>query len=264
MFWKWWRDRRRRKILAQPFPAEWAGWLPSLCRQYPDLSDTEQARLRQDLQLLVAEKNWEGCSGLTVTAEMQVTIAAQVALMSLGFAELPFDRLLSVLIYPDTFVAKPSRREPWGLMEETAEPRLGEAWYQGPVILSWNEVQRECVTQPDGRNVVIHEFAHLLDMANREVDGIPSLPADVDPSRWATQFHQEYDRLLRHIRLGRATLLDRYAATSIVEFFAVGSEVFFGQPQALRDHSPQLYELLQSAYCQDPASRGSGESTRSE
>lgn len=255
MFWRWWKARRRRRILSQPFPEVWEPWLQTYCPQFPRLTVAEQTRLRQDVQLLVAEKHWEGCNGLAVTAEMQVAIASSAALMSLGFAELPFDRLLSILIYPGTFLATPRRRELWGLEEETAEPRLGEAWYQGPVILSWEEIERQRDAADSPRNLVIHEFAHLLDMANADVDGLPPLQGNVDARAWAESFDKEFRKLQRRLRFGQPTVLDDYAATSRVEFFAVGSEAFFAQPRALQEQSPALYELLQTFYLQDPARR---------
>ncbi len=255
MIFAWWRARRRRKLLAQPFPDDWERMLQAHCRHWARLTPAELSQVRNTVRLLIAEKHWEGCNGLVVTAEMRVTIAAHAALMCLGFPGVPFERLVTVLIYPDTFVATPRHRQPWGLEEDSAEPRLGEAWYQGPVILSWREIVKQCVEQPDGRNLVIHEFAHLLDMANFDVDGVPDLPHDVDPRQWAEDFQEEFRRLQRQIRLGRATVLDAYAGTSPVEFFAVGSEAFFEQPTELRHESPRVYDLLRRYYRQDPATR---------
>ncbi len=255
MIFEWWRARRRRQLLAKPIPETWERYLLSNCRHLAQLRPAEIARLRDDIRLLIAEKHWEGCNGLEVTDEMRVTIAAHAAMMGLGFPTAPFDRLMSILIYPNTFVANPRRRQPWGLEEDAAEPHLGEAWYQGPVILSWRQIRQQCVTQPDGRNLVIHEFAHLLDMANFDVDGVPDLPREVNARQWADVFHEEFRRLQRQIRLGRSTLLDEYAGTSPVEFFAVGSEAFFERPTALRAENPQVYDLLRQYYRQDPAAR---------
>jgi hypothetical protein len=249
----WWRNRRRQRILSRPFPAEWEAWLPSHCRHYGRLTADQQQRLRRDVQLLVAEKSWEGCGGLTVTDEMRVTISAHAALLGLGFDALPFDRLMSVLIYPDTFVSPQRRRTPWGGVEETDEPRLGEAWYQGPVLLSWREVKEQCVENDSGRNVVIHEFAHLLDMQNYDVDGMPALDGPADVQRWTETMQRAFGRLNRQARLGRKTVLDYYGTTSEPEFFAVASEAFFERGPQLRTEFPELYDLLRTFYRQDPA-----------
>lgn len=248
----WWRQWQRKRLLAKPFPAEWEPWLIRNCRHYPRLDAVRQQRLRNDVRMLVAEKHWEGCNGLVVTDEMRVTIAAHAAVMGLGFPASPFDRLLSVLIYPDTFVSQQPRQKPWGVVDETAEPRLGEAWYHGPVLLAWREIVEQCIGSPGGRNVIVHEFAHLLDMANQDVDGIPDLDG-VTPQPWVQVFRDSYQRLVRQAQLGRRTVLDYYGATSKPEFFAVSSEAFFEQPQALHAEIPALYDVLREYYRQDPA-----------
>jgi Mlc titration factor MtfA (ptsG expression regulator) len=254
VWFSWWRNRRRKRLLAEPFPDDWQPWLARNCRHYPWLTAAEQQRLRNDVRVFVAEKHWEGCNGLVVTDEMRVTIAAHAVLLGLGFPQLPYDRLLSVLIYPDTFVARQQRLQA-GIMNESDEPRLGEAWYQGPVLLSWREVREQCVEDPDGRNVVIHEFAHLLDMTNHAIDGIPALDGVADADGWVERFHTEYQRLVRQSRVGRRSVIDDYGATSEAEFFAVASEAFFERPTDLQLDKPVVYECLRSYYRQDPAGR---------
>ncbi len=253
MIWKWWRARRRRKILAQNFPTEWEAWLPTHCRQFSRLSPAFQQRLRNDVQILVAEKHWEGCNGLVVTPEMQVTIAAQAALMGLGFPAVPFDRLLSILIYPETFIAKRMTRMTDGAWLKSNEPRLGEAWYQGPVILVWREIREQYLEGPTGRNVVIHESAHLLDMEDHDVNGMPAMENGEQYRNWMEVTEAEFDRLQRQVRFGRKTVIDSYGATSRAEFFAVASEAFFEDPLRLREDVPRLYEVLKVYYKQDPA-----------
>jgi hypothetical protein len=241
--------------VAQPFPAGWEAWIRGNCRHFLHLSPRDQDRLRRDVRLLVAEKNWEGCNGQIVTDEIRVTIAAHAALLGLGFDAVPFERLLSILVYPDTFVSRQVRRAKWGGIEEADEPRLGEAWYQGPILLSWREVREQCIETDSGRNVVIHEFAHLLDMQNHEVDGIPALALHTDAEKWVAVFQDEFQRLIRQARHRRKTVLDYYGATSEAEFFAVASEAFFERPAPLREESPELYAILQEFYRQDPAAR---------
>lgn len=255
MLWSWWKNRQRKRLLAAPFPETWEPLLNSHCRQFATLSAEEQQRLRNDARILVSEKHWEGCNGLMITEEIQVTIAAHAALMSLGFPESPFDRLLSILIYPDTFVAKRNTRMSAGAWLESDEPRLGEAWYQGPVILTWREIREQCVDSPSGRNVIIHEFAHLLDMEDRDVNGVPALPDERQYQTWLEVTEAEFDRLQRQTRLGRRTLIDSYGATSPAEFFAVSSETFFEQPDRMQAELPRLYDVLKAYYRQDPAAR---------
>jgi Mlc titration factor MtfA (ptsG expression regulator) len=255
MLWSWWRNRQRKKLLSTPFPPAWESLLSTHCRYFARLTNDERQRLRNDVRLLVVEKRWEGCNGLAITEEIQVTIAAHAALMGLGFPELPFDRLLSILVYPDTFVARRNTQMSGGGWLESNEPRLGEAWYQGPVILVWREIREQCLDSPTGRNVIIHEFAHLLDMQDREVNGVPTLPDEQSYETWLEVTEKEFDRLQRQIRLGRRTLIDRYGATSRAEFFAVSSETFFEQPVRMQAELPRLYDVMKAYYGQDPAAR---------
>ena len=109
MFMSWLRNRRRQKILAAPFPADWEKFLKKNVPHFQFLSAAEQARLRDGLRVFIAEKNWEGCAGLEVTDEMKVTIAAQASLMTLGLPGEPFRNVLSVLIYPSGYAAPEER-----------------------------------------------------------------------------------------------------------------------------------------------------------
>jgi Mlc titration factor MtfA (ptsG expression regulator) len=253
MILSWLRQRRRRKILATPFPAEWLPYLDNVVH-YRYLAPDEQARLRDNLRVFIAEKNWEGCGGLALSDEMKVTIAAQACLMTLGLEGDPLAGILSILVYPSGY-AVPEERwyEGWSITGETA--RSGEAWYRGPVILSWAEVRRDARHPGEGRNLVWHEFAHQLDMLDRSTNGTPPL-ADRNQRRvWHEVMTSEYEQLIDDAEAGRATLLDTYGAQSEAEFFAVASECFFDCPAELRQRHPRLYELLREYYRQDPAAR---------
>jgi Mlc titration factor MtfA (ptsG expression regulator) len=253
----WWltRKQRRQKLLATPFPEAWEAIVHASCRHFGGLTEPERQIVRDRLRILVAEKNWEGCNGLILTDEIKVAIAAHAALMTIGLPELPYGRLESILVYPDTFVATRRTRIDGGGFLESDEPRLGEAWTYGVVILVWREIREQCIEAQTGHNVIVHEFAHILDMEDRDVDGVPSLESAQQYDKWIEVTEAEFHRLDRQARLGRRTLLDVYGATNRAEFFAVASETFFEQPVRLREEIPQLYEVLKGYYRQDPAAR---------
>lgn len=243
----WFKHRRRRQILAQPFPEAWLEYLRTNVAQYSLLTPERQARLRDRVQVFVAEKTWVGCGGLTVDDEMKVTIAAQACLLVLGIDyEYHYDQIQSVLIYRDTYVHPPEWRG--GLIHE-GRAIEGEAWHRGPIVLTWGN------TKPPGKrgsNLVFHEFAHHLDDLDGEMDGTPPLERDQE-RRWDRVVENEYHRLVRASEQGRATLLDQYGATNRAEFFAVATECFFQRPVALRSRHPELYGILRDFYRQDPA-----------
>ena len=256
MFLNWLKRRRRARLCYEPFPDAWQEIIRQNFYHDAGLSRTEQAKLRDDLRVLVAEKHWEGCGGLEMTDEIKVTIAAAASLLVLGFQEEYFDAIQSILVYPDAYVAKGHTMVGNGLVLEGDSPREGEAWYRGPIVLSWADVLASGRRQAHGRNVVLHEFAHQLDMQNgRVADGMPLMRSTAQYERWQEVVQSEYQRLCHDCRQGRPTVLDCYGAESLSEFFAVSTECFFERPRQLHQRHPQLYEILSDFYRQDPRQR---------
>lgn len=261
MFFSWLRQRSRRRLLARPFPDEWTKILSRNVYHFAHLTEFEQGKLCDALRILVSEKNWEGCGGLSMTDEIKVTIAAQAALLLLGFEdEEYFSKVQSILVYPDAYVAEGHTITKGGVVLEGQSHREGEAWYRGPVILSWADALSGARHQARGSNLVLHEFAHQLDMQNgRVVDGTPPLSTREQYDRWQRVVKEEFERLDRDCCHDRPTLLDCYGSTNIGEFFAVSTECFFERSREMRDVLPLLYAILRDFYRQDPASRAVGE-----
>ena len=256
MLLRWLKDRRRRQLRAAPFPEAWQQILFSNVAMSTRLTDAEQDRLRGDIQVLVAEKNWEGCNGVVMTDEIKVTIAAQISLLVLAFEEQFFDNVLSILVYPHSYTTRGAMEAPGGLIVQGESLVIGQAVYRGPVILSWPDVIDGARGPNWGRNVVFHEFAHQLDMLNgRNVDGNPPLETREQFDRWQQVNDAEYARLTHACRLGHPTLLDCYGATNRAEFFAVATECFFQLPHEFAEIHPELYDVLRTFYKQDPGLR---------
>ncbi len=255
MLFRWLKNRRRRRLLAQPFPKEWDAILNADVRHYRLLNDDERIKLKNLIRVFVDEKNWEGCLGLQLTDEIKVTIAAQACLLLLGFDEEHFDHVLTILVYPTAYVAPDKRTIKGGVEIEEDSNRMGEAWFRGPVILSWADARASARGETDGHNVVLHEFAHQLDMLNgRNVDGTPPMSSESQNERWQEIVTREYELLVDDCHHRRWTVLDCYGASDVGEFFAVATESFFEQPVELEEEHPELYAILQEFYRQDPAS----------
>lgn len=251
----WLVRRRREKILAEPFPAKWLDYLHENVALYRHLTETEQAKLRDDLRIFIAEKNWEGCGGQEITDEIKVTIAAQACLLVLAREHDYYKTVQSILVYPHGYVAPHRQPSAGGIIEEGRSGRLGEAWYRGPVVLSWEDAKRGGQRGSDGSNLVFHEFAHELDMQDGASNGAPPLADAQARQRWGDVMKAEYDRHVLLSEAGRVTLLDHYGATNPAEFFAVATECFFERPIKMKQKHPELYELLSAYYHQDPAAR---------
>ena len=204
------------------------------------------------MQVFVAEKEWDGCDGQEMTEEIKVTIAGQACLLLLGINHDYYPTVQTVLVYRTTYTAR-WERPSWedGVDEMQSLRRLGEAHYLGPVVLAWNAVIRG----PAGANLVLHEFAHKLDMQDGWIDGTPQLASKDQYKRWSQVMGETYRELCDRVDRGKATLLDEYGATDEAEFFAVATECFFEKPVQLRRRHPELYEVLSGFYNQDPAQR---------
>jgi len=247
------KQRRRRWLRAQPFPKD---WLRAIKRNVPffrRLSASDQAELLGHVRVFLAEKRFEGCGGLELTDDICVTIAAQACLLLLHRKTDYFPRLLTILVYPSTYMVEEKRPVEGPVWEEGRMARLGETGRRmGTVVLAWDAAKSGAADPADGKNLVLHEFAHQLDYENYAADGAPALATREQQLSWRKVMRTEFASLRAAEETGTPTLLDTYGATDPAEFFAVSTEAFFERPCALRAHHPKLYAELQRYFRQDP------------
>ncbi|QDU65319.1 zinc-dependent peptidase [Engelhardtia mirabilis] len=246
----WWRSRKRRKLLAEPFPAVWQRVLDGL-DLYRDLDTGDRARLGDLVRVFAEEKRWEGCGGLAMTDEVRVVISAQACRMILRLDHEYYRRVRSILVYPAAYRQR-SVGTRGGAVNTDWSANAGESWSGGPIVLSWADVERGEHHSHDGRNLVYHEFAHALDCLDGWADGIPPTVRGVH-AEWERVVARELEALRDDVAQGHRTLLDPYGATNPAEFFAVSTECFFERPRDLRHRHPELYGLLADFYRQDLA-----------
>jgi Mlc titration factor MtfA (ptsG expression regulator) len=165
-----------------------------------------------------------------------------------------YPTLYTILIYPHPFFSNIRQNLPGGIVTEGEQGRLGESWYRGPVILSWDDVSRSAHDHNDGHNVVFHEFAHQLYSESGANDGAPSLPGRSTYIAWARVLGEEYQDLLDDLRHNHKSDIDSYGATNPAEFFAVVTEYFFERPIQLKKRHPELYEQFKNFYKLDTES----------
>ncbi len=197
------------------------------------------------------QKYWEGCKGLQLTDAMKFLIAGNAGLLVLGWDELfYFPDVRSVLVYPDHFVAPHRTSIGSGLHIESQTTLEGQAWHRGPVIISWIDVIEPNRGTP--HNLVVHEFAHQLDMFNGgSADGMPPLP-EANERTWKRVNDQAMEQLRHMCSTGEYSVLDCYGCEHPAEFFAVSSEAFFEAPDELSQAFPELFEQLRMFYRSDP------------
>ncbi len=215
------------------------------------LSESDLARLRELAIQFLAEKEMHGAGGLELSDDIRLSLALQACLPILNLGLDAYEGWVGIIVYPGEFMVRRDEMDEDGVVHEIEEELSGEAWEGGPVVLSWEDVE---LTEA-GYNVIIHEFAHKLDMENGGGDDFPVPRKDMDTTGWLDVWQQAYEGFCRQVDSGQDTLVDPYAAEHPAEFFAVMSEMFFTHSAVLaRDWLP-LYKQLAGYYRQDPAER---------
>ena len=247
-------EHNRRKLRRQPFPAVWRDILKRRVPYFRRLPADLQIQLKKHMQVFLAEKPFIGCDGLVVTDEMRVTIAAQACLLLLNRRTDYYANLRQILVYPGAFIVDRVHADSAGVLQDRRHFLSGESWSQGQVILSWEDVVDGAAVIDDGRNVVIHEFAHQLDQQTGRANGAPILARRGHYQRWSQVLGEEFAKLQAQASNHQPSLINHYGATDPAEFFAVSSEVFFEQPHLMAVEHPALYHELSAFYRVNPLS----------
>lgn len=221
--------------------------LPFLARLLPD----ERLRLREMALEFLRRKEFHGAQGLQLDDDMLLAIALQACLPVLNIGLQAYDGWVGIVVYPGDFVIPRRTVDEAGVLHEYDDEVLGEAWEGGPVLIAWFDEE----DGPSGVNVVIHEFAHKLDMENGGVDGLPRLRPGMSRQAWAEAFARAYEDFCAEVDRGIDTDIDPYAAEHPAEFFAVVSEVFFEAPELLARRFPAVHAQLSLLYGIDLAAR---------
>jgi MtfA peptidase len=246
------RRGRIRQALAEPFGPRWRDLLSRRMAHWSGLDGDERERLEELTRIILVDKLWEASKGFQLTEEIRVVLAAMACLPILRLDYDYYHRVTSIIVSPSGVVIEGDRHIGGGVHTDDPEAIVGEASYEGPVLVAWDEARHQARHPDQGRNVVYHEFAHKLDMLDGSVDGQPPLDSDSQRRRWVEVCTYEY-RLLCSGEPGN--FLDPYGAENQGEFFAVATEAFFCLGQQMAAQKPDLYEVLRDFYQQDPAAR---------
>jgi Mlc titration factor MtfA (ptsG expression regulator) len=258
----WWRAprarlgawREQRALARRAIPDDL--WqltltrLPFLAR----LDEADRAELRRLCSLFLDRKQFHAVGGLELTDDMALAIAAQACLPVLRLGLDLYGGFVGIVVHPDEVVAQRSVMDEDGVVHEYEENLVGEAMSGGPVMLAWSDVRDAAEAADWACNVVIHEFAHVIDMAAGDADGVPPLPDLGARERWIAVIDAAYEKFCRLVDDGVDTVTDPYGAEGVEEFFAVSVEAFFVAALPFKQESPQMYALLSGYFQQDPAS----------
>jgi Mlc titration factor MtfA (ptsG expression regulator) len=248
-------DTPRQTTLPDDLWRETVDSLPFLA----GLNVEEFSRLKELAENFLAAKEFTAAGGLELTNAMCASIAVQGCLPILNLGLGYYRDWIGIVVYPDEFIIPRAVEDDFGVVHEYDDVASGEAWEGGPLLISWRDAQMA----GDGYNVVIHEFAHKLDMLNGEADGVPPLPAGIPRQEWENVLFAAYDNFCAWVDtiekhgepFEKPLAIDPYASENPGEFFAVLSENFFETPDILHREYPALYVLFSRFYRQDPLKR---------
>lgn len=245
------RALQRKRVVAEPFPAEWRALLRKALPLYSRMPAEIRKRLEPPVRAFLQDVRFVGCDGLVVTDEMRLVVATQACLLTVSHNPDAYRELMSVLIYPDTFVINRSDEDDTGVVTEIEDSVSGEAQDTARIALSWRDVT-EPPAEGEIRNVVLHEFAHFLD---NSVEGVFTdfEGHEAGLEDWHDILEGEFNAHCAALESGEETLIDPDGAEHPAEFFAYATEAFFEAPGELERLHPRLYEGLKTGYGLDPA-----------
>jgi len=249
------RQRVRHTLKRHSIPCELWETVIDKVGLLQDLSSIERVGLRELATLFLYQKTITGAQGLLVNDEMKVIIAAQAVLPVLELGLDYYNGWVEIILYPGAFRVNHGNVDENGLASNESHNLSGESWLRGPVILSWEDVEYELHAVHPGYNVVVHEFAHKLDMLNGRANGMPPLHPRMEIDQWTHALSAAFETLQEQVAHKHPTRINAYAATTPAEYFAVVSEYFFTAPSVLRKHCPDVYLQLTQFYRQSPVAR---------
>ncbi len=205
---------------------------------YKKLGEEQQQQFRKRVQHFLAHVTITPVS-TTLTELDKIYIGASAIIPIFHFSDWAYNNLNEILVYPDAFdhdfAVEGQHRNIGGMVGDGSMHRM--------MILSRSALRAGFALHPAG-NTAIHEFVHLLDKADGATDGVPEymIPKELVKPWIDLMYHN-----IQSIKEGRSDL-NPYAATNQAEFLAVLSEYFFQKPGFLKEHHPQLYNILEQTY----------------
>ncbi|MBB3835193.1 hypothetical protein FHR55_003437 [Xanthomonas arboricola] len=242
-----------RWLRRPPLQIDDAVWQPVCtgCAWIAALDTDRQHRLRALTAQFLHQKTISPVDGLQLQPQDHVLLAATCCLPLLEIGAAGWRGWSQLIVYPDAFRVQRTHVDAAGVMHAWDDTLIGEAWEQGPLIVSWADVQADLDDPNAGFNVIVHEMAHKLDALDGALDGTPPLPRAVQ-RRWAQDFQQAYDAFCQRVDAGHYTEIDPYAAEAPEEFFAVVSEYHFSAPHVLERAMPAVAAHLTRVYGPSP------------
>lgn len=235
---------RPKKVKQFDFPKEWSAILNAKVDYYEELEESEKRRFETNILVFLADVTITGVE-TDVSDTDKLLVAASAVIPLFGFPGWRYRNLNEVLLYKNTFgqdyATQGKDRNILGMVGEGAMNRM--------MILSKPALHQGFSNKSSKNNVGIHEFVHLLDKADGEINGIPDILMEKQfMIPWIKLMMEEIDEIKQN-----DSDINPYGATNEAEFLSVISEYFFKRPELFAKKHPELFDLLERMYRQDLA-----------
>jgi MtfA peptidase len=235
-----WLFRSRKKIrILTPLPGAYKELLNENVAFYRRLDEDGKINFQNRVQHFLSTTRITGVK-TSVEDIDKVLIGASAIIPISAFNNWEYINLREVLLYPETFgenfQTEGGDRVVMGM--------VGNGPMQQVMILSQHALRQGFSNRTDKSNTAIHEFVHLVDKTDGDVDGVPEVLLNnqyVLP--WLDMVHKKIKEIM-HDRSD----INPYGATNQAEFLAVAAEYFFERPDLLKTKHPELYSMLEKIF----------------
>lgn len=241
--WMFSKDFQRTSSINKysEFTTEWRTILMQKVAFYNSLSDEEKAKFETKILEFLNDVRVTGID-TKIDDSDRILVASSAIIPIFAFEDWRYNNINEVLIYPSSFNER----------FETAGPdrqilgMVGTGAMNGNMILSQQALHQGFINESDKHNTAIHEFVHLIDKTDGEIDGLPEVLLRKQYTLpWLNLIAKEIEQ----INKGKSDI-NPYGGTSNTEFLAVASEYFFEQPKLLEKKHPELYKLMEQMFNQ--------------
>lgn len=179
-----------------------------------------------------------------VTDLDRLLIASSGVIPIFGFPEWKYYNLKDILLYPGSFDEVDFSTDGEGYVMGM----VGNGTMQQMMILSKPALYHGFDNTADKENTGIHEFVHLLDKEDGDVDGLPEALLE---KQYTIPWLNLIAEGIAEIKEGKSDI-NVYGAKNKAEFFAVAAEYFFEQPELFKKNHTELYNLMTQIFHQHP------------
>ncbi len=239
-------NKKKWKEPKSAISKEWKLILTTKLVFYNSLSAEEKLKFEYKIQEFLLNCRITGVN-IDVDLTERLLVAASAIIPVFAFPQWKYTNIDEVLLYPGNFNEQFQMSTP----DSNILGMVGSGYMEGKMILSKPALLHGFSNESDKKNTAVHEFVHLIDKMDGNIDGVPSILLE---KQYAIPWIDLISKKIGEIYEDRSDI-NPYGGTNKAEFFAVASEYFFEKPKQFAQTHPELYALMTEVFNQDMGSR---------